>query len=121
MPKQKNKPSKLAASLGKRIRERRLQLKLTQSGLAEQIGIDPETVSRIERGTVLPGLLRLEEIATALKTGVSGLLANASSLPDDQAQQIVAMLRGMDEQDRLLVLDSMKRFGEYLRGKNKRL
>ena len=37
-----------------RIKEIRLNLRLTQRGLAERLGIDPITVSRWERGETVP-------------------------------------------------------------------
>lgn len=120
MPRTKNRPSKLAALLGKRVQERRLELGLTQAGLAEIVEIDSETISRIERGAVLPGLLRLEQIALALRTGVAALLASASMVPDDQALHLAQMLRTMEEPDRLFALDMVKRFAEHRRVKGKR-
>ena len=120
MPKSKNRPSKLATLLGKRVQERRLQLGLTQAGLAEMVEIDSETISHIERGAVLPGLLRLEQIAIALKTGVAALLASASMVPDDQALNLAQMLKNLEEPDRLFALDLVKRFVEHRRGKGKR-
>ncbi len=48
--------------LGRNIAGRRKILGLTQAVLAEQLGIDTVTVSRFERGSHLPSLLRLEHI-----------------------------------------------------------
>jgi len=120
MPKQRNRQSRLADLLGKRVQARRLELRLTQGNLAEAVGVDPETISRIERGTVLPSLLRLEQIAVALRTGVTSLLATASAAPDDQAAYMLQMLKGLDEPDRHFVLDFIKRFAEYRKTKSKR-
>ena len=120
MPRPRNRPSKLAALLGMRVKERRLQLGLTQASLAEIVEIDSETISRIERGTVLPGLLRLEQIATALKTGVAALLASTSMVPDDQALHLAQMLKNLEEPDRLFALDMVRRFVEHRRVKGKR-
>jgi len=119
MPRTKNRPSKLATLLGKRVQERRLQLVLTQASLAEMVGIDSETISRIERGAVLPGLLRLEQIAVALKTGVAALLASTSMVPDDQALNLTQMLKSMEEPDRLFAVDMVKRFAEHSRVKGR--
>ncbi len=120
MPKQRNRQSSLADLLGKRVKARRLELHLTQGKLAETVGVDSETISRIERGTVLPSLLRLEQIAVALRTGVTSLLAKASAAPDDQAAYMLQMLKGLDEPDRHFVLDFIKRFAEYRKTKSKR-
>jgi len=102
------------------LKERRLELDMTQSTLAEKVGVDPETISRIERGTVLPGLLRLEEIAVALKIGAASLFQSSSSVADDQAQQIAAWLKTMDAHDRAFVVEYVKRFAEHRKGRGKR-
>lgn len=120
MPRPKNRPLKLATLLGKRVQERRLQLGLTQARLAEIVEIASETTSRIERGAVLPVLLRLEQIAITLKTGVATLLARKSLAPDDQALHLVQMLKNLEEPDRLFALNMVKRFVEHRPDKGKR-
>lgn len=44
----------LTSDLGKRIKERRLELDLSQEELAHQLGVCLRTVNSWERGTVLP-------------------------------------------------------------------
>lgn len=53
--------------LGKRIRHVRKKNDLSQEQFAELIGIDPNSVSRIERGVHYPSLDTLEKISTVLK------------------------------------------------------
>ena len=52
--------------VGKRIREIRNFLKLTQSDLSEKIGISGSHLSDIERGKMLPTLPTLQRISDAL-------------------------------------------------------
>ena len=59
---------------GKRIREKRKELRLTQFELAEEIGTDANAISRWERGEINPGMIYLRKIAQALKTSVAFLL-----------------------------------------------
>lgn len=59
--------SKSKKLLGKRIRQLRKNGGLSQEQFAELIGIDPNSVSRIECGVHYPSLDTLEKIATVLK------------------------------------------------------
>lgn len=59
--------SKSKKLLGKRIRQLRKNNGLSQERFAELIGIDPNSVSRIECGVHYPSLDTLEKIATILK------------------------------------------------------
>ena len=71
--------------LGRAIAERRKALGFSQDDLAGMIEVDAETISRFERGAVLPSLQRLWRVAEALETGMGDLLSEASDLPSDQA------------------------------------
>jgi transcriptional regulator with XRE-family HTH domain len=53
--------------LGARIKELRRNKKISQEELAEQIGVEPQHMSRIESGRSYPSIDRLEKISTALK------------------------------------------------------
>ncbi len=56
--------------VGALIRHHRDRAGLTQTDLAEKIGIAPETVSRLERGTFAPSFDTLVDLATALGVSV---------------------------------------------------
>lgn len=56
-------------SLGQRIRERRVVLKLTQQDLAKAIGTTPQHISAVEQDKRIPALNSLSKIAEEL--GVS--------------------------------------------------
>jgi transcriptional regulator with XRE-family HTH domain len=60
-------------TVASRIRTARLAAGLTQRQLAAETGLAVSTVSRIERGHVLPSLASLERMATAMQTTVSRL------------------------------------------------
>jgi transcriptional regulator with XRE-family HTH domain len=53
--------------IGKRIRDIRNNVSMSQSELAFEIGTDKAYVSRIERGEVNIGVLLVKKICTALK------------------------------------------------------
>lgn len=56
--------------LGARIKELRKKRVMTQDDLAEEIGVDPKHLSRIEVGRSYPSLDALERIATALRVDI---------------------------------------------------
>lgn len=59
--------------LGQRIKEIRKKRNLTQSKLAELVGVDSKYISRIETGSSYPSLDTLENIANVLTTDVKEL------------------------------------------------
>lgn len=60
---------------GAAIQRTRKERGLTQEQLAESIGITSNTVSRIERGQLIPALPTLVDICNALKIGANTILA----------------------------------------------
>lgn len=70
----------MAATLGQLIRDRRMELNLTQEELAERVGdgVRQSEISRLERNRVtLPRRRRMEELAAALDIPVGLLLARS--------------------------------------------
>ncbi|WP_020467989.1 helix-turn-helix domain-containing protein [Zavarzinella formosa] len=60
--------------VGFRIRERRLELKMTQAGLAEVADLHRTFIGSVERGERNVALLSLRRIARALRVPVANLL-----------------------------------------------
>ena len=104
----KKEATSLGVLLGRNIAERRIALGLTQAEFAEQIGADSVTVSRFERGTHLPSLLRLQSIADILGMPLADLLSQSSSLCTDQALLIQRMIGDLSDSDRRFVLEMMQ-------------
>jgi len=91
--------------LGRNVMERRKTLGLTQAEFAERIGADIVTVSRFERGSNLPSLLRLERIANALGMPLAELLSQSTNLCTDQSLLIQGWIAGLSDSDRKFILD----------------
>jgi len=85
--------------------ERRKALGLTQAEFAERIGADIVTVSRFERGSNLPSLLRLERIANALGLPLAELLSQSTNLCTDQSLLVQGWIAGLSDSDRKFILD----------------
>lgn len=67
--------ARIARSLPRAIRARRISLGLTQEELSNDIGVTPRHYQKIEAGRSNPTLRTLCAIADALKISVSELLA----------------------------------------------
>lgn len=68
----------LGTRIGRNIKIARAQIGITQSEMAEALGLEPVTVSRIETGAQLPSIDRLELIAKLLKVSLPALVSDAS-------------------------------------------
>ena len=55
-------------AFGKKVKEKRLSLEMTQEQLAEKIGISPKSLSQIELGNNFVSAQNLEAICIALNT-----------------------------------------------------
>lgn len=101
-------PSSLGERLGRKITERRKQLAWTQAELAEKLGVDTETISRFERGSNLPSLVRLEQLALIMNSPLAEFLAESSAHPQDQAKVLADLIGKLSEKDRLFVVNIVK-------------
>ncbi len=80
-------------ALGNFIRERRMDLGLTQEALAERIGptVRQAEISRLERGQVtMPHRKRMEQIAAALDVSLGTLLHCSGWLTHDEREEVDA-------------------------------
>ena len=60
---------------GKAIQQLRKQKNLTQEQLAEQVALSSNTISRIERGLLMPSVATLCDLCNALETSADNILA----------------------------------------------
>lgn len=104
----------LGERLGRNIATQRHLRGWTQQELAEKVGIDSVTVSRIETGTSLPSLVRLATIADTLGVTLAELVSGVSPHASDHVQAIAECFLPLSEADRYLLIDTMKRFAARL-------
>lgn len=109
----------LAARVGTAIAEQRRARGLTQAKLAEMIDLEQEAISRWERGTRVPTLHRLQQLSDALDCSVDQLLQRGSKRQDDQMAVIADALEGLDNDERLLVVNFVQQLAEMLRTKHR--
>ena len=82
----------IAVRLGRNIAEARKASGRTQAEVAEKVGIDTVSLSRIERGTVSPSITTLDRIADVLGEPLGRLFDGASSGTAALADDIAALL-----------------------------
>ena len=94
---------KLANQLGTTLARIRIERGYTQELMAERLDVTVETISRFERGAVLPTLPRLYELAEVLAVPVVELLQRGSTRSSDAATEITSLLERLSVDDQILV------------------
>jgi transcriptional regulator with XRE-family HTH domain len=83
----------LEQAIGARMRARRRQLGLSQSELAEQLGVSFQQVQKYERGANRVAASTLVTAAEALGVTVSWLVGEDQPLPADETDLLLALSR----------------------------
>lgn len=104
----------LAVAVGRAIAKQRVTSGLTQEQVAERLGIGLEAVSRMERGTVIPTVVRLFELADIFACDAADLLTEASSRSSDQANYLDRLMSRLSTADRTMLLEVFERLSTRL-------
>ena len=91
-------------SVGAAIARQRKLVKMTQSQTAEKLGIEIETLSRIENGFISPSLTRLEQIGKIFGCPVRYFFLHERGDKQNQADTIMEMIKNLPEEKRELVV-----------------
>ncbi|CAJ2963853.1 putative DNA-binding protein [Burkholderia pseudomallei] len=110
----KAKTENLAVVVGRAIAKQRMACNLTQENVAERLGIGLEAVSRMERGVVIPTVMRLFELADIFQCDAADLLTEASSRSSDQASHLNRLLSRLSIADRTMLLEVFERLSARL-------
>ena len=102
-------------TLGRRIREERLKLNLTQEKLAEDVNLSMAYIGQIERGERSLTLDNLVAVANRLGVTVDYLLSD-SVIPDEDIEYLILrqLLAGRTESQRALAVNMVKLMFRYL-------
>lgn len=106
-------------AIGRALLKQRLALGLTQQQVAEAIGIQPESVSRIEHGLIAPTLSRLRQFAQLYDCSVTALIGEASDHMNDLANKLARELVDLAEIDRQFVVAQMVALARHLRSESR--
>lgn len=95
--------------LGKRIREERKRLNLTQEKLAEKIDLSEAYIGQIERGERILSLDTLLKITDQFGVTVDYLLNNSIDLNDDQfLNQLKKIMVDRSTKEKKMILDVLR-------------
>lgn len=94
----------LAKQIGRTLAKLRVDRGLTQEQVAVSLDVEPETISRFERGTVLAPLGRLMEMAELYQVPIEQVVRAGSTRPVDQANEITSLLTRLSGNDRAWVV-----------------
>jgi len=106
--------SGLAARLEKNIMRGRKALGLTQEQMAMELKVEPETISRFERGATLPSIPTLERIAEILGTTMGELLEEREPRQFTEAEQLAVLLRPLSDTDRAHAREILEKLSTHL-------
>ncbi|MDR3087074.1 MAG: helix-turn-helix domain-containing protein [Azoarcus sp.] len=104
----------IARRIGRNIAETRKAAGRTQAEVAEKVGIDTVSISRIERGIVTPSLTTLNKIADGLDVALNCLFEGASSNTAALTDNIVSQLKPLNDADRLFLLEQLQAWSKKL-------
>ena len=107
MPRPAKTDNALLKTIGDRLRKARSAKGFTQEQLAEAVGVQPETISRYERGTIPLSLTQLFEVATALDVGVEALLGLSGK--KGREADLLDRFRLLDRRGQELIVDVLRR------------
>ena len=105
--------------IGSSIQNKRKKSGYTQDEVSDYLGITTKSYSAYEQGKSVPDILRLIQIAEFFQCGIDELLVGISPKPDDQAQHIASLLRGLKRTDRLHIVRIVERIVLLAKGKVK--
>ena len=103
------------AALGERIRERRMELRLSQEALAEKAGISANTVSRIEGGQMSMGIGTFIKLAQATGADANELLGIVPEAGKKQYRDMVHRISHLKAAEQEIVLRTVDVLVEGLR------
>lgn len=97
------------AQLGKRIKEERLKLHLTQEQLAERTNLSTAYIGQIERAERNVSLDTLVYIASSLSVSIDYLLQDSIKVEDDiMLNEVINLLSSKSKEQKFLALDLLK-------------
>jgi transcriptional regulator with XRE-family HTH domain len=98
-------PNELAKNVGQAITHFRKKANLTQAKVAEHLGIEPATVSRIETGVISPTLERLEQFGQMFNCPIAVFFRDVTDDAESTAYTLADMLRPLNKDQRKLIVN----------------
>jgi transcriptional regulator with XRE-family HTH domain len=109
----------IAVRIGRNIAIARKERGRTQADVAEAVGMDTVSLSRIERGVVTAGIPTLDRIAGELSVPLGGLFDGVSANSSALADNIIAQLAPLHDEDRLFLMEQLQVWAKELAKRRK--
>ena len=90
--------------VGAALAQQRRRRGLSQLQVGEAIGVEPETVSRMETGVISPSLKRLYQLGAVLDCSLETLLGASSAQPHDLLLELSKPLSILTDRERAFVI-----------------
>ncbi len=87
---------------------------LSQQQVGEAIGVEPETISRMETGVISPSLKRLCQLAQVLDCPVEQIMGEASHQPHALLHRLGEQLSVLSDRDRGFVIHQSLALAQWL-------
>ena len=100
--------------VGKRIQEFRTGAALSQEGLAKELGVATNTISRWETGTYKPDLKDLDSMARFFKVSITEFLPKEMVPSNDPVNALLRTAKQLDPSD----LEELQRYAEFRKAKH---
>jgi transcriptional regulator with XRE-family HTH domain len=107
----------IAVRIGKNIAAARKRSERTQADVAEAIGIDTVSLSRIERGVVTAGISTLDKIASEIGVPLGRFFDGASMNTTTLADNIISQLEPLKDADRQFLVEQFQVWAKKLASK----
>ncbi|MGK8200675.1 helix-turn-helix domain-containing protein [Burkholderia cepacia] len=105
----------MVQEIGQRLAAVRRARGWTQAVLADKLGLEKESVSRLESGKVAISIERLVMFCDVLDVPIEEVLTSASVHPTDEARTLIASLNGLAPAQRAIVLKSAHHLASLLK------
>jgi transcriptional regulator with XRE-family HTH domain len=117
--KRANSPN-LVKKVGQALARHRFQARLTQAKVAGLLGIETETVSRLETGAIAATLGRLEQFAAIFNCPVVSFFQDATDDVEGQARTLVELLKPLPDDERRLLIAFMAEAARLFRQRSEK-
>jgi transcriptional regulator with XRE-family HTH domain len=107
-------------AVGQRLATLRKQAGLSQLQVGERVGVEAETISRMETGAIVPTLVRLRQLAAVYGCSLEEILGSASGQPGDVAKRLAQELATLSEADRLFVAQQTSQLISHIKFSRRR-
>ena len=101
-------------AIGRRVRAERQKKKLTQERLGQLCGLSTAHIGHIERGTRVPSLQTVCDIAATLDVSIDALLIDTLNGPQQVLSAVGAQLRGKNDAQVRTFLNAVKALADKI-------